>query len=190
MRESLKRLEVAAGLLCLGLTIPAGDGRASPCFRPRPLPECTGFPITEFGVAVPGDAVWQLGYVRNVTPRIGLGGSGFVGVAFAGTHEGQVAVGLQGRARFWASRNWSVDVAPGVVLWNKFGTTTGFRGEVALSWKSRFGLSYAVESSRSPFESGFNHYAGLKAESVPGLIGGGIAGIVAGIVVLGRAIAG
>ena len=92
-------------------------------WRGRPLAETRSFMITEFGVLARIDDYpyggddsriqfsFDLGWMKNISPRDAVGGSGYAVVSDPTTR-----LGLRARYRRWLSRGSSIDVSPGVLL--------------------------------------------------------------------------
>ncbi len=91
------------------------------CFRGRPGAFCKEFAITElaYGRSAPTQLVdpnvvtWDLGAMRNVGPRSAVGGS----IQFTT----RFSVGLKARYRRWLSKDVSLDIAPGVTVYEERG---------------------------------------------------------------------
>jgi hypothetical protein len=86
------------------------------CFRPDGS-GCDWFPITEFGVALASGGsggangrIWNLGLMRNVGERTAIGAM----VTF--TDEASTTVTLSPVGRIRLSRDFALDLAPGVVM--------------------------------------------------------------------------
>ncbi len=102
---------------------PAPTGPARFMVRGHPLPECSSFPIIEFGVIKPmganavarGDeeaaVTGDYGYMVNVGPEEAWGGTFHFE---AGSFRSRA--GLAVRRRAWASRNQAFDLQLGVLL--------------------------------------------------------------------------
>ncbi len=96
------------------------------CLKAYPKPECQSFLITEFSYMnrfhlssklpsyVYDDAFlfsWELGLMKNITPRYALGGTFYTAVDDEGSR-----VGIKARIRRWLSRELSIDLAPGILI--------------------------------------------------------------------------
>lgn len=135
----------------------------------------------------------DLGFMRNLSPRYALGASNFVGFGDDSEFRG----GLKLRVRRWFTNGTRIDVSPGILLWDsswRF-SRPGFTGNIDLKFKEWFALSLLVEYRRAPGEvqASDNYryvtktvhdtgiYIGVKSGSYAGLIGHGVAGLVAGV---------
>ena len=170
------------------------------CFRGRPLPFCTAFAITEFGVArasendpdflvvphvEPTVVFWELGVMRNIGARSALGGS----VLFTS----RFSIGMKARYRQWLGREFSLDVAPGLTLEQEGPSirTPSFTGHIGINYGDWLGLGAMLETTRFgaypflgvPPTTVTKKFVVLRLGSYPGLITGGIAGV--GLLVLG-----
>jgi len=194
------------------------------CWTPKPLPACRTFPITEIGFnyRVSSKPVFEtftftdgsitdhsayrseqqlyftsdLGFMKNLSPGYALGASNFVGFE----ERGEVRGGIKLRVRKWFTNGTSVDVSPGILLWDtalRF-PTPGFTGNLDLKFKEWLALNVLVEYRRAPgSENSYGNvryvtktvhdtgiYIGMKTGSSAGLIGHGVAGLATGIVFL------
>lgn len=122
------------------------------CFQSAPRPRCSAFLLTEFGAGVRLAAdqndsratlfEWNLGAIKNVNPRIGIGGSGFFTWS-----EGFVTVGIQPRLRYWATPRLSIDLAPGLVILQGGARTLGFNGVLATNLGPSVALTTTVQTT-------------------------------------------
>lgn len=167
-----------------------GTAFAQARFRAQPLPDCTGFPLIEAAITKPTPktpeefyALWQMGYMWNVHPRVGLGATGFFG---AGE---EARAGIMPRLRIWVTRWAAIDAAPGVILSDARSghTTPGFAGELALSIKGLIAPMVHVEvfDGEEPV-----YYPGIRFESHAGAAAGVVGAVIGAIVVFRHAIAG
>lgn len=101
-------------------TSPAGGGL---CFRGRPLPGCSSYPLIEFGAYRKLDALRQgqlgymmtadLGWMRNITARDALGVSAF-GAAYGRRSDADgAAAGVMLHYRRWLSARSSLGLSLG-----------------------------------------------------------------------------
>ncbi|MCI0695967.1 hypothetical protein L0337_28705 [candidate division KSB1 bacterium] len=135
----------------------------------------------------------DLGFMRNLSPCYALGASNFVGFG----DDSNLRGGLKLRMRRWFTNGTRLDVSPGILLWdsNWQFSRPGFTGNMDLKFKEWFALSLLVEYRRArgevpPFDN-YRYvtktahdiviYIGMKAGSYAGLIGHGVAGVVAGV---------
>jgi hypothetical protein len=106
-------------LLVLTAPLPAAGAAQHLCFHPHPEARCSWFVVTEAGVAfsVPADEdpnlTFQTGALANVAEHSAIGG-----VLFAGVYQNDVRLGVRGRYRHWVTDRLTIDVAPGVLLYN------------------------------------------------------------------------
>lgn len=122
------------------------------CFRGRPLPRCSAFWITEFGLAArltPAEFAngplytWELGGMKNRGTRNALGAALFV----EGSDEGG-AWGLRPRYRRWLNPKTTLDLAPGIAIGGDRNLTPGFSGHVALNFADYFALTSTIRVAR------------------------------------------
>ncbi len=162
-------------------------------WNPKPLPACRTFPITEIGFnyRISSDQATDqqlyiasdLGFMRNLSTRYALGASNFVGFGDDSEFRG----GLKLRVRKWFTNGTSLDISPGILLWDSIWrfSRPGFTGSVDLKFEEWFGLSLIFEYRRAREEM-YAHdtgiYLGMKSGSSAGLIGHGVVGLVAGVV--------
>src|SRR3989442_15392150 len=113
-------ITLCSALMLIGARL-AAQAPTGLCFRPRPLPACSAYWITEFGVsaslsrsefhpAVPL-FTWELGGMKNLGERSALGATVFVNASDFGSGPGGRL-----RLRRWLSQGLSLDVAPGIIL--------------------------------------------------------------------------
>jgi hypothetical protein len=189
---------LAAWLLAAAL-LPAGPAPASAsslCWRGKPLPECRTFLVTELGVYARLDEdptqaadnpvyfTLDLGLVKNVSPTTGIGLT-----AYGGAGDSHARVGARVRYRRWLSRDLSLDLAPGVIVYgSEDGGYThrapGFVLGATWNWRDWVALGLEVEHNRyeivgyTPGEfaapqrvSDTTWRAGGKLGSAPGVLG-------------------
>jgi hypothetical protein len=160
-----------------------------------PLPGTRSFMITQVGVAARVDAgsplynkgdayaFADLGWMRNVSRRLAVGGNMYVG-----GDDYRLRFGPKLRLRYWVSRAVSVDLAPGVLLWGDedwHGDAhfPGWVGEASLSCEDVL-LTAEVESIDisdwyGAEDRDTSWYVGGKIGGVPGMVG-----LFAGIIAL------
>jgi hypothetical protein len=118
------------------------------CFRGRPRPTCDHFLLTELGVAksLTRDSAslytGELGWMVNRGTRVALGAGVFVQDRHSAEHlaesmtyttgGNETGIGIRPRLRWWMSRDISVDIAPGIILFGS-GASVGFSGHVDLN---------------------------------------------------------
>lgn len=160
----------------------------------RPLAETRSFMITEFGVLtriddypyLGGDSGVQfsfdLGWMKNISPRGAVGFSGYALLSDPTTR-----LGLRGRYRRWLSRKTSIDVSPGVLLGGEdsaieydppgfvLGTTLNAGDLVALTLDAEYARNRALVHDTPPLQwenrSDVAWRAGAKLGSGLGLLG-------------------
>lgn len=126
-------------------------------FKPKPLPKCSSFLITEFGwsfgLGKSSDKGnlrllnWELGYMVNRDEHSAIGGTFVIAVEPDG---GASRLGLKVRYRRWLSNGASLDIAPGILILsgkNKF-SFPSFTGHVGLNLSEWFALTGQVEIMR------------------------------------------
>jgi hypothetical protein len=167
------------------------------CFRGRPAPRCHAFLITEFGVngsthdnfVDATSAVWELGLMKNTGSR----------AAFGATARFAVGAGdrliLSPRLRRWMSHGLTLDVAPGVIVWDDRTTglstaqAPGFSGQVTLGYQDLVGVAAGIEIAHFAREgvggvSGTSAvpFVGARLGSYPGTIAGTVGAALIGLV--------
>jgi hypothetical protein len=165
------------------VSIPAASG-AETFWRGRPHPECDSFWITEFGVGWRQSGIsngfrneevsdsqirYELGHMFNVGSRLAAGGT----LSVTGNQEGHF--GLNGRVRYWLNRNWSLDLAPGVIFYNSVSNDyydleyPAVSGRLVLNYADFVGVYAELEQVRIEGEkSELDLYIGVHAASYPG----------------------
>jgi len=161
------------------------------CWRGHPLPECRAFVLTEFGVYSridhdpthasdsPHYFTLDVGPVWNRTTRDALGLT-----AYLASGDAHARVGARLRYRRWLSRNTSVDVAPGIILYGSedggyMYQEPGFVAGLSLNAGDLVGIGLEVEhSSYKPYSpaipqvgSDTTWRAGAKLGSGLGVLG-------------------
>lgn len=163
-------------------------------FEPAPRSECGGFMVTEVewlrrveGAShVSGDAWYErldLGAMRNMGPRIALGGTAFL---HGSANQGQL--GLEARWRYWVSRQVGLDVAPGVIFLSEQSSGPDFRGpgvvaRIGVTAADIVGLSVQITSVRFRPDPYRARPAYERSVSV-GLLWGSYCGVSAALVSL------
>jgi hypothetical protein len=120
----------------------------------------------------------------NVSQRLALGGS-----LITIWDTSAARAGAKLRARWWLNPKLSVDVSPGLILWDhRFeADPPGFAAYVGLNYADWIAATGQVESIKGV---GGGRYVGLKAGSYAGLIVFVVSAIGAGIGLLAYAAAG
>jgi opacity protein-like surface antigen len=166
------------------------------CWRGKPLPDCETFVLTELGVyaRLDDDATnaadnplyftLDLGLMKNIAPVAAVGLT-----AYGSAGDSHARVGARLRYRRWLSRDTSVDLAPGVIVYgSEDGGYThqapGFVLGTSLNWRDWVALGLEVEHSRyrivgytpGPFAapervSDTTWRLGGKLGSAPGVVG-------------------
>jgi len=187
-----------AVLTCLALVLAppvwgaSSEEEHSLCWRGKPRPYCKGFILTDIGlqarldddptgsVESPLHLSLDFGYAHNVSERAAVGGT-----AYIATGEQHFRVGVRGRYRRWLSKDVSVDLIPGLLVYGSEDNgydyqEPGIIGSVTLGWRDWVGVTVEAEHSRYKFGSpGFNKpditdttwRVGGKLGSAPGLLG-------------------
>jgi hypothetical protein len=154
------------------------------CFHPRPIARCSWFSVTEAGVAlsVPSDEdpnlTFQAGALANVGSRSAIGGV-LVGAVF----QNDVRLGVRARYRHWLTDRLSLDIAPGVLLYNGafMADSPGFTGELALGYADWIALTAQLDVVPFEFSTETRGFFGVKIGSYPGAAAAGVAVIWAGV---------
>lgn len=175
-----------------------GDGR-SWCLRGGTPETCKVFWITEFGASVllssnrGADAIlvtWELGAMGRVSPAGAFGAAVFL--SFDGSPQGNL-VGVRPRYRHWF-RSTPLDVAVGLYKRIETSGGPGVTGQVALGLTDWIAITTQVDffgSTRCAERGDFGRcvlseaftdkswYGGARLGSVPGIVTGLLAPIVA-----------
>jgi hypothetical protein len=171
----MKRSLLAALLLAPHLG--AAQTPSHQCYRGRPLPACSSFWISEFGLLGPlpnryfpyGEVLrWQLGGMSNQGPRTALG------AAFAFELDGFGSrYGLMPRYRRWLGQRAALDLSAGVLLHGSDGFRfPGFVAEAGVTQSDVIGAVIQVETLRLEGRRQVNWYGGLKFGSALGVVAG------------------
>jgi hypothetical protein len=206
------RFGIAVYILTLGALVttpglaqaPADPPEPAPkkfCFRGRPAPACTGFAIIEFGGALGAKdgedgisstwpyverqiAFWELGLMRNLGTRSAIGGTLLLTSRFS--------VGIKARYRHWLGREFSVDLAPGLTVYDErnYAQVPAFTGHLTLNYGDWISVGGMLETSRfgpapflgEPAATVTKPFLTARIGSYPGLIGVGASGLVLGLV--------
>ncbi len=130
--------------------------------------------------------MWELGLMRNTDARSALGGTVLLTSRFS--------LGLKARYRRWLWRDISLEVAPGIIVYDdrNFARAPAFIGHVLLNFEDVLSVGGMLESSRF----GTNTYLGTPPSTItkpflvarfgsyPGLIGITASGALLGILAL------
>lgn len=105
----------------------------------------------------------------NLGDRYALGGT----ITLRGT--GETSCGLNGRLRYWMSRNWSFDLSPGIIFYSTSAEDEyellypSLSARLVLNYADFIGISGGVEQIRVRDEgSEFDWHFGMHAASYPG----------------------
>ena len=142
-----------AAMIAIGLAVPLAAQTSGLCFRGQPAPRCRAFLVTEFGVngsthdnfVDATSAVWELGVLRNSGSRTALGVTARVAVG-----AGDRLI-LSPRVRRWMGHHLSLDVAPGIIVWDDRTTglstaqAPGFSGQITLGYQDLVGVAAGLE---------------------------------------------
>ena len=173
-------------------TAGAAENEHAICWRGKPAPECRGFVVTDFGLqrrldddptgsTDPFHASLDVGYAHNTSAHDAFGGT-----IYLGTGVDHARVGVRGRFRRWLSREFAIDISPGVLIYGSEDNGYDYKAPGALvtagiGWKDLVGFTLEAEHARyeDPAQ-GLNRparvsdttwRAGLKLGSAPGVIG-------------------
>ena len=171
------------------------------CFVGRPAQFCRMFTVTEFGYArmVGGDqsegffdhhvephvVMWELGLMRNTDAQSALGGTVLLTSRFS--------VGLKARYRRWLWRDVSLEVAPGLILYDDrdAARTPAFTGHMLVNLGDVLSVGAMLEASRfgtnsfdTPAATITKPYLVARLGSYPGLIGATASGVLLGVLAL------
>jgi hypothetical protein len=153
------------------------------CRDPHPVPLCRSYFLFEYGAAarVTGTTVargypqqepaldswfaWDIGWMRNQTPRYGFGAAAEIG----GSGDG-VRLALRARARRWLTHDYVVDVSAGPLmsqLQTKEGEipTYGATGEFGVGRARVLLVTAAVDMARQNGSMQHAMHVGGRAES-------------------------
>lgn len=186
------RTRLLPTLTVLACLLPISPAYPQMRFRGKPLPECQSFWITEMGAAVGSSDVyitWEVGHMVNVSPRLALGGTAITAFDIDHGEAQAVRVGIKARARRWLSPRMSVELSPGLIVYDhRFeAEPPGLTMHVGLNYGDWIALTGQVEKAKG-LPAG--RFVGLKAGSYPGLIGFGLSAIFAALGILAYAAAG
>lgn len=195
----MKNLSLLVILIC-SLNSPS-IAQSALGLKPRPLPACRSFLITEFGYNYRVNAfadntfnsrrrhhfTSDLGLMVNLNSHYGLGASHFIGM----NHGGESRGGFKFTIRRWLNEKSSIAFSPGFLLWNTRAATKhhAFVSSLDLNIRDWFALTMQLEFVPTHFQGGTDraYYFGLKTGSYPGLILNGVAttaAVIAGILFL------
>jgi hypothetical protein len=154
------------------------------CFHPRPPARCSWFSVTEAGVAlaIPSDEdpnfTFQAGALTNVGPRSAIGGV-LVGAVF----QNDVRLGMRARYRHWLSERVTLDIAPGILLYNDAFTadSPGFTAELGVGYGDWIALTAQLDVVPFEFGTETRGFFGVKIGSYPGALAVGAAVVWAGV---------
>jgi hypothetical protein len=212
-KQSQIILYLTVSIACFLIIQPFTPTQAQFCFKPKPLPTCKTFPITEIGIhyrLTPSPLISHdykpskrqqrtfyvtidLGIMRNISKRYALGATHLLGV----DSELKFRSGLKPRLRRWLGKKMSIDLSPGIILWDTRDdfTTPGFTGSIDLNIKEWFALSVMFEYMRSRQEEHSTYYRGsendaglyfgMKTGSYSGLIANSAAVVIGLIGLIG-----
>jgi hypothetical protein len=205
------RVRIAVYVLTLGALVAAPGLAQAPadplepapgkfCFRGRPAPACTGFTITEFGGALGLNdedgfsstwpyvdrqiVFWELGLMRNLGAQSALGGTVLLTSRFS--------FGVKARYRHWLGREFSIDVAPGLTVYDErnYSQVPAFTGHLTLNYGDWISVGGMLETSRfgpapflgEPAATVTKPFLTARIGSYPGLVGVAASGLVLGVV--------
>ena len=135
---------------------------SSLCWSGKPMPECRTFLVTELGVygrldedptMAANNALFlslDLGLMKNISPTTAVGFT-----AYGGSGDAHARVGVRFRYRRWLSRNTSLDLAPGVIVYGSEdgGYTHQVPGAIlGATWNWRDWVAIGVEVEHSRYE--------------------------------------
>ena len=169
---------------------------AHPCFAARPRPHCSSFWLTEFEAGLRAAAsrnlrgseffAWEVGGMRNVSDRIGIGLTGFWTISDEGG-----SAGLHPRLRIWLAGDRSIDLGPGVTLSGHDLRTFRFNGLAAINvtqWAALTVRAQSITEGEHTSERGepaFEWLVGVRLGALPGLVVGlGLPVVLVGIAAL------
>lgn len=190
-----RHVMLAAAVLTSAGTL-AGQ-TSSLCFRGRPAPRCRAFLITEFGVngsthdnfVDATSAIWELGLMKNTGSR----------TAFGATARFAVGAGdrliLSPRLRRWMGNHLTLDVAPGIIVWDDRTTglstarAPGFSGQLTLGYQDLIAVAAGVEIAHFDRQDAFGvsgtstvPFVGARLGSYPGTIAGTVGAALIAVV--------
>jgi hypothetical protein len=178
IRSHLTAVMIAAHLFAAALPLSAQFS-----FEPRQAPEVHWFAITEFGAIINLNRVeagsreqilnWELGLMRNLTPKHSLGGSLFISYS----KDAEIYAGPKLRYRYWLNRAFSLDAGAGPI-WrlNYVESGTWLSAQVGLSYHDLAHFFLQFDFFEDTIAS-----AGIKIGRLPGAILGVAAAGIAGV---------
>ena len=145
-------------------------------FRGKPAPECRSFFIVEGGGFYEmGDREFgansDIGVMFNLSRRSALGGS-----IIHQLSADVSGLGVKLRYRYWLNSSFSLDIAPGILLWGDWAPAP--TGQVSLNYKDLIGVFAQIDSQhspdirRTPFSVGvkFGRYLGIVPSALVVLV--------------------
>jgi hypothetical protein len=127
----------------------------------KPLPECRTVLLSEVGYSHGQHGrqfTWELGGIRNISKHHALGATSFLNM----DDDNDMGFGLKARYRFWLSRTFSINVAPGVLLTRANRSSKGpdFFGHADLCLDDWLSLAYQIdEVKKSSPPSHYTNYS-------------------------------
>ena len=185
----------------VGLAVVASASlEAQTCLRGAPLPKCRSFVVFEIGYSHRINAVTlaeggspqvhylsgDVGWLRNVSPRLAGGASLFSGalVDFAF----QYRPGLKLRARYWLNSEQSLDVGAGPFLGRARATSldnevtrVGFTSHVAFTASPAFMVLTQLELLSNPVDRTASWYLGVRLGDKPAVLASAATGVALGV---------
>lgn len=142
------------------------------CFRAQGCPNCDWAILIALGMAqspeVCGEGPYvsgELGLLRNVSERVGVGGT-----FFYGGDDCAARYGVRSHVRLWLHPQASLDFGPGIILGAEEGEYSpyqwpSFTGQVSLDLAGLVAPFYQVDLLRGQDGTRWDSFAGLKVES-------------------------
>lgn len=159
------------------------------CFRGRPLPYCRWFILTEVGYSVRLATTSDLGDVRVGRISVELGGMRNLGthsalgatLFFLGLDADESRAGVRARYRRWLEREFSTEVAAGILLeandvpsgsaFDEGSDVRGFSGQVSFDYRNILALSTQVDIVDAQRSTQVDWFVGARAGSGVGAAG-------------------
>ncbi len=143
------------------------------CFRGQPRSRCISYPVTEVGYArsivgrkPAGLATVELGWMHNVAPNWGMGGT----LLLLNDSDWGSRTGVKVRARRWLKPPFSVELGAGVYLSGDPNAAPGFTGHVALNIADLVAITTQLEAlpGTAQYPGSVWPWLGVRAGSQPG----------------------
>ncbi len=157
--------------------VPEQHESRSLCTGGHPLPSCSSFWITEFGLGrkianhsynTDYYLTWDIGAMVNHTDRDAFGGTMYAGYL----PDESFRLGVRGRYRRWITPTTTLDFSPGVLFWVSNSEKIGFSGQAGIGYTDWISLFTQLDVTHRRLGSTGNYYLGWGADWIFGLRAG------------------